>query len=117
MGAILGFTSIVAYMVESVNTPCKGTNKTNTPRSSYPLYAASCLAANGIMRSTVAFAFPLFVPHLFERAGDQWGSMFCAFLALICVPIPFALLVSGMNVVYDLLIEVLCTETWGSSTS
>lgn len=74
VGAILGFTSIVSYMVDA-----------------YPLYAASCLAANGIMRSTVAFAFPLFIPHLFEKAGDQWGSMFCAFLALICVPIPFVL--------------------------
>ncbi|KAG8719042.1 hypothetical protein FRC08_003787 [Ceratobasidium sp. 394] len=78
IGAILGFTSVVAYMVDS-----------------YPLYAASCLAANGILRSTVAFAFPLFIPHLFDKAGDQWGSMFCAFLALACVPIPFILFVGG----------------------
>ena len=49
------------------------------------------------MRSVVAFAFPLFIPHLFEKAGDQWGSMFCAFLALVCVPIPFILYVSSLN--------------------
>ncbi|CAE7091513.1 unnamed protein product [Rhizoctonia solani] len=74
LASVVGFTAVVAYMVDS-----------------YPLYAASCLAANGIMRSVVAFAFPLFIPHLFEKAGDQWGSMFCAFLALVCVPIPFIL--------------------------
>ncbi|CAE6429581.1 unnamed protein product, partial [Rhizoctonia solani] len=74
LASVIGFTAVVSYMVDS-----------------YPLYAASCLAANGIMRSIVAFAFPLFIPHLFERAGDQWGSMFCAFLALVCVPIPFIL--------------------------
>ncbi|CAE6432145.1 unnamed protein product [Rhizoctonia solani] len=74
LASVIGFTAIVAYMVDA-----------------YPLYAASCLAANGIMRSVVAFAFPLFIPHLFEKAGDQWGSMFCAFLALACVPIPFIL--------------------------
>ncbi|KAF8602641.1 MFS general substrate transporter [Ceratobasidium sp. AG-I] len=78
VGSILGFTSVVAYMVDS-----------------YPLYAASCLAANGIMRSTVAFAFPLFIPHLFDKVGDQWGSMFCGFLALACVPIPFVLIKYG----------------------
>ncbi|KAG8788862.1 hypothetical protein FRC12_014103 [Ceratobasidium sp. 428] len=77
-GSIIGFTSVVAYMVDS-----------------YPMYAASCLAANGILRSTIAFAFPLFIPHLFEKAGDQWGTMFCAFLALVCVPIPYILLKYG----------------------
>ncbi|KAG9123635.1 hypothetical protein FRC07_014431 [Ceratobasidium sp. 392] len=78
IGSIIGFTSVVAYMVDS-----------------YPVYAASCLAANGILRSTVAFAFPLFIPHFFNKVGDQWGTMFCAFLALACVPIPFVLLKYG----------------------
>ncbi|KAG8758494.1 hypothetical protein FRC12_009998 [Ceratobasidium sp. 428] len=71
-GIIFTFTSVVAYLVDI-----------------YTLYAASCLAANSVVRSVVAFAFPLFVPRLFERVGDQWGSMVFGFLAVFCLPMPF----------------------------
>ncbi|KAG8704420.1 hypothetical protein FRC08_002241 [Ceratobasidium sp. 394] len=71
-GIIFAFTSVVAYLVDI-----------------YTLYAASCLAANSVVRSVVAFAFPLFVPRLFERVGDQWACMVFGFLALFCLPMPF----------------------------
>ncbi|KAF2764237.1 MFS general substrate transporter [Teratosphaeria nubilosa] len=63
LGNILCFGGVYTYFVET-----------------YPLYAASALAANSFARSSFAAAFPLW--------GYQWASSLLAFIALAMVPFP-----------------------------
>ncbi|KAI0518585.1 major facilitator superfamily domain-containing protein [Xylaria bambusicola] len=55
----------------------------------YPLYAASALAANSFLRCTFAAAFPLFGRQLYEAAGYQWASSVLAFITLALMPLPY----------------------------
>lgn len=52
-------------------------------------YAASALAANTIVRSLFAAAFPLFTTQTYKGLGDQWASSIPAFLVVGCLPFPF----------------------------
>lgn len=72
LGVILCFTGIFTNLVES-----------------YPLYAASSLAANSFARSALAAAFPLFGDQMFENLGYQWASFLLAGLALVLMPFPY----------------------------
>ncbi|KAL7912462.1 major facilitator superfamily domain-containing protein [Trichoderma velutinum] len=71
-GMVLVFTSISAYLVDT-----------------YMAFAASALAANVVMRSTFAAAFPLFTGYMYAGLGIHWASMIPAFLTLACAPLPF----------------------------
>ncbi|KAL7952489.1 major facilitator superfamily domain-containing protein [Trichoderma compactum] len=71
-GMVLVFTSISAYLVDA-----------------YMAFAASALAANVVMRSAFAAAFPLFTGYMYARLGIHWASMVPAFLTLACAPLPF----------------------------
>ncbi|KAL7929198.1 major facilitator superfamily domain-containing protein [Trichoderma chlorosporum] len=71
-GMVLVFTSISAYLVDT-----------------YQVFAASALAANVVMRSTFAAAFPLFTGYMYAGLGIHWASMIPAFLTLACAPLPF----------------------------
>ena len=53
------------------------------------VYAASALAANTILRSFLATAFPLFTTQMYTTLGDQWASSIPAFLVIGCLPFPF----------------------------
>ena len=53
------------------------------------VYVASALAANTIMRSFFAMAFPLFTTQMYSGLGDQWASSIRAFLTVGCLPFPF----------------------------
>lgn len=53
------------------------------------MHAASALAANTIVRSAVAAAFPLFTTQMYERMGVQWASTLIGLIALVLAPIPF----------------------------
>lgn len=67
----------------------------------YTMYAASAIAATVVLRSTMAFAFPLFCPAMFARLGDKWAMNVFAFLSLACTPIPFLFWVRIMeNVIH-----------------
>lgn len=50
--------------------------------------AASTVAANIMLRSTVASAFPLFSTQMFENLGVQWAGTLLACLATLMIPIP-----------------------------
>ncbi|KAL4928884.1 MFS transporter/fungal specific transcription factor domain-containing protein [Aspergillus undulatus] len=52
--------------------------------------AASAVAANIILRSTVAAGFPLFSKQMFANLGVQWAGTLLGCLAVVMVPIPFA---------------------------
>ncbi|KAL4949270.1 bicyclomycin resistance protein [Aspergillus filifer] len=52
--------------------------------------AASAVAANIILRSSIAAGFPLFSKQMFANLGVQWAGTLLGCMALIMVPIPFA---------------------------
>jgi hypothetical protein len=71
----------------------------------YLIYAASVLAANSVLRSLFGAAFrkslfhscnqlisvfaALFTTYMFHNLGIHWATTIPAFLALICLPMPF----------------------------
>ncbi|KAJ9298113.1 hypothetical protein DTO271G3_3718 [Paecilomyces variotii] len=71
-GMVLVFLGVMNYLIDA-----------------YTIYAASVLAANSIVRSTFACAFPLFAKYMYQGLGVNWASCIPAFLALACVPFPF----------------------------
>ena len=74
-GMVLIFLSIMNYLIDS-----------------YTIFAASVLAGNGILRSLIGAAFPLFTKQMYDRLGIHWASSIPAFLALACIPLPLHLL-------------------------
>ncbi|SMQ49541.1 unnamed protein product [Zymoseptoria tritici ST99CH_3D7] len=72
LGNIFCFSGIFTFLVET-----------------YPLYAASALAANSFARSSFAAAFPLFGVQMYNHMGYQWASSLLAFIALAMVPFPY----------------------------
>ncbi|KAF2691320.1 MFS general substrate transporter [Lentithecium fluviatile CBS 122367] len=71
-GMVLIFLSIMNYLVDA-----------------YTIFAASVLAANGIIRSIFGAAFPLFTTQMYNGLGIHWASSIPAFLAVACLPFPF----------------------------
>ncbi|KAI5270855.1 MFS transporter [Aureobasidium subglaciale] len=71
-GLTLVFLSVTSYLIDA-----------------YVIYAASVLAANTVLRSLFGAAFPLFTRYMYDRLGIHWASSIPAFLALLCVPLPF----------------------------
>ena len=64
----------------------------------YTIFAASVLAANAVLRSLFGFAFPLFTSQMYENLGIHWAASIPAFLALMCVPMPFILWKYGAQI-------------------
>ncbi|KAL4993182.1 MFS general substrate transporter [Aspergillus recurvatus] len=71
-GMVLIFLGIMNYLIDA-----------------YTIYAASVLAANSVMRSCFAAAFPMFTTYMYQALGIHWASSIPAFLALACIPFPF----------------------------
>ncbi|THY29399.1 synaptic vesicle transporter [Aureobasidium pullulans] len=73
-GMVLVFLGIMNYLIDA-----------------YTIFAASVLAANSVLRSLFGAAFPLFTSHseMYDNLGIHWASTIPAFLALLCVPMPF----------------------------
>jgi len=55
----------------------------------YLAFAASAIAANTIMRSVLAAAFPLFASYMFEGIGINWGMTLLGCIAVLFIPAPF----------------------------
>lgn len=62
------------------------------------VYVASALAANTVLRSFFAMAFPLFTTQMYARLGVQWASSVPAFLAVGCLPFPFLFYYYGSKI-------------------
>jgi len=58
----------------------------------YPEYAASVLAGNDLMRSSLGAGFPLFATAMYNKLGVDWASSTLAFLSIAFIPIPFVLI-------------------------
>jgi DHA1 family multidrug resistance protein-like MFS transporter len=64
----------------------------------YPLYAASVLAGNDLVRSAFGAAFPLFARALYTKLGVGWASTLLGFLACAFIPIPILLYYYGERI-------------------
>jgi hypothetical protein len=80
MGMLLVFSSVVAYLMDT-----------------YQRFTASAIAAAVVLRSLLGAMFPLFTAGLFKMVGNQWGASLFAFLALLCMPLPFVFYVSSVK--------------------
>jgi MFS family permease len=55
---------------------------------SYPMYSASAIAANVILRSTVGALLPLAGPPLYDALGLGWGNSLLGFICIAMIPLP-----------------------------
>lgn len=51
--------------------------------------AASAMAANDLLRSVLAAAFPLFAPSMYQSLGIGWASSVLAFISVALLPLPY----------------------------
>lgn len=78
---MLAFTGVFTFLVDA-----------------YPLYAASALASNALIRCTFAAAFPLFGVQMYEKLGYQWATALLAFLTLAMLPFPYLFFMYGKRI-------------------
>ncbi|KAF9556864.1 MFS polyamine transporter [Agrocybe pediades] len=71
-GISLIFMSFLSYIVDT-----------------YLMYSASAFAANTVIRSAVAAAFPLFTVQMFTNLGVNWACTLLGCISLLFVPCPF----------------------------
>jgi multidrug resistance protein len=55
---------------------------------SYPMYAASAIAANTVLRSLVGALLPLAGPPMYQSLGLGWGNTLLGFLCVLMMPLP-----------------------------
>lgn len=56
-----------------------------------PLYSASAMASNAILRYVLGGTFPLFAVQMFRRLGPQWACTLLGCLSILGACIPFVL--------------------------
>ncbi|KAI1111051.1 MFS general substrate transporter [Nemania sp. NC0429] len=78
VGNILVFFSIQTYLVDA-----------------FTVYAASALASNTIIRSIFGAVLPLAGLSLYDKLGYGWGNSLLAFIAILFLPVSFAILKYG----------------------
>lgn len=61
----------------------------------FPLTAASAIAANTCLRSVFAAAFPLFTDAMYNNLGIDWAASTLGFISIALIPIPFLFYVFG----------------------
>ncbi|RAO65497.1 uncharacterized protein BHQ10_001509 [Talaromyces amestolkiae] len=61
----------------------------------FPLTAASAIAANTCLRSIFAAAFPLFTDAMYNNLGIDWAASTLGFISVALIPIPFLFYVFG----------------------
>lgn len=54
----------------------------------YPMYAASAIAANTVLRSLVGMLLPLAGPSMYKTLGLGWGNSLLGFLCIAMIPVP-----------------------------
>jgi len=72
MSVSLIFASLLAYLIDT-----------------YLMYSSSAFAANTIVRSAVAAAFPLFTVQMFTKLGVNWAATLLGIIGIILTPSPF----------------------------
>jgi hypothetical protein len=59
---------------------------------------ASAIAANGLLRYVMGFAFPLFALQMYQRLGIGWATSLLAFITVLLMPIPWILFKYGHKI-------------------
>ncbi|KAH8898246.1 MFS general substrate transporter, partial [Thozetella sp. PMI_491] len=54
----------------------------------YPMYAASAIAANTVLRSLVGALLPLAGPSMYKTLGLGWGNSLLGFICIAMIPVP-----------------------------
>jgi multidrug resistance protein len=75
MGNMLIFMSCMMYITDTYG----------------PLYSASAMASNSILRYVLGGTFPLFAVQMFRRLGPQWACTLLGCLSILGACIPFVL--------------------------
>ncbi|CAE7027749.1 hypothetical protein P3342_006039 [Pyrenophora teres f. teres] len=60
-----------------------------------PLYSASAMASNAILRYLLGAFFPLFAVQMFQHLGTQWACTLLGYLSVLGACIPFVLVKYG----------------------
>ena len=63
----------------------------------FTIYAASALAANTVVRSIMGALLPLAGQSMYAALGLGWGNSLLGFIAVACIPVPWALIKYGEN--------------------
>lgn len=64
----------------------------------FPVYAASAIAANTVLRSIVGAVLPLAGQPMYDALGLGWGNSLLAFIALATVPFTYLLIRNGERI-------------------
>ncbi|KAH8816552.1 MFS transporter [Xylogone sp. PMI_703] len=64
----------------------------------FPIYAASALSANAVIRSVLGAVLPLAGNQMYESLGFGWGNSLLAFIAIALLPIPFVFYLYGERI-------------------
>jgi hypothetical protein len=78
IGNMAVFMVVVTYLVDA-----------------FTIYAASALAANTVVRSIMGALLPLAGQKLYASLGVGWGNSLLGFIAVACIPVPWALMKYG----------------------
>lgn len=81
MGNLAAFMCVSTYLVDA-----------------FPLYAASALSANTVIRSILGALLPLAGQQMYETLGVGWGNSLLAFIAVAFLPIPFMFYLWGEKI-------------------
>jgi hypothetical protein len=65
---------------------------------SYSLYAASALAGNAVLRSTLGAVLPLAGPAMYAALGSNWAGCTLGLVEMACVPIPVVFYLYGKKI-------------------
>jgi hypothetical protein len=71
-GMILVYNGMISYLLDA-----------------YTIYSASVLSSLAVVRYIFGVAFPLFATSMYRGLGIHWASSVPAFVAVLCIPIPF----------------------------
>ena len=55
----------------------------------FTIHAASAIAANTVLRSTVGAVLPLCGLRMYDKLGLGWGNSLLAFIAVAMIPLPY----------------------------
>lgn len=64
----------------------------------YTIHAASAMAANTVLRSTIGAVLPLAGRSMYDKLGLGWGNSLLAFIALAMIPLAIMILIYGERI-------------------
>ena len=66
--------------------------------SSYGIYAASSMAGNSVVRSSLGASLPLAGPSMYDRLGPHWAGTVLGLAQVVIIPIPVVFYLYGSKI-------------------